>query len=80
MIKVDKNVPIPNNAGGGRRKKYPWNEMEVGDSFEIEAGKEKAVRSAASYFASRFHDRTGKQIKFAVCRDDNGTFRCWRIE
>lgn len=31
-IKIDKGVPVP-SRGGGRRPKYPWARMEVGDSI-----------------------------------------------
>lgn len=34
MIKIEKNVPLPLGAGaGGSNKKYPIEEMQVGDSF-----------------------------------------------
>lgn len=32
---VEKNVPIPERSGG-RIPKYPWNEMDIGDSFLVE--------------------------------------------
>lgn len=31
-IQIEKNVPIP-KAGAGRKPKYPFEKMEVGDSF-----------------------------------------------
>ena len=35
-FKIDKNVAIPLNPGGaGRSSIFPWDEMEVGDSFFI---------------------------------------------
>jgi hypothetical protein len=35
-IKIEKNVAIPKiNVGGGNQRKYPWYEMEVGDSFFV---------------------------------------------
>ena len=33
-MKIDKNIPIPQKSSSGARK-YPFHEMEVGDSFFI---------------------------------------------
>ena len=33
MIKIDKNIPIPNKGYG--EPKYPFKTMKVGDSFSI---------------------------------------------
>jgi hypothetical protein len=38
MFEIEKNVPIPEKVykgGKGRKPKYPWFEMEVGDSFFV---------------------------------------------
>lgn len=69
MIKVDKNVPPPRQRG-----KYPWRQMEVGDSFLVPEGMENSVRYAASYFRKRNPD-----YKFMVRKQEDGTYRCWRI-
>jgi hypothetical protein len=77
-IRIDKGVPMPQHMG--RRRKYPWTEMEVGDSFHAGETRKEAerVRSSASYFVKR---NPALKMKFAVCRTDDGTeFRCWRIE
>ena len=34
-IKVDKDVPVPAYTRVGRPSRYPWSEMEVGDSFFV---------------------------------------------
>lgn len=34
MYQIEKNIPIVNN-GAGRPRKYPFNEMGVGDSFFV---------------------------------------------
>lgn len=33
MIKIQKNIPIPVRSKGFH--KYPWHEMDIGDSFFI---------------------------------------------
>jgi len=35
VLKIDKGVPIPPPTKGGGQFKYPWHEMEVGDSFVV---------------------------------------------
>lgn len=38
-IKIDKGIPIParSRVSAGARRKYPWPDMKVGDSFWISA-------------------------------------------
>lgn len=33
MIKIEKNISMPTPKNGGRIKKYPWEDMKIGDSF-----------------------------------------------
>jgi hypothetical protein len=35
-MKVEKGVPLPTKRSGGHNSKYPWAEMEDGDSVLIE--------------------------------------------
>jgi len=75
QIKIDKGVPIPaveNARGkGGRRPKYPFVCMEIGDSFFTNTHP-KTVRTAASTHYRR-HNK-----KFTT-RSENGGTRVWRI-
>lgn len=75
MIKIEKNIPAPQNhkrGGPGRKYLYPFHEMEVGDSFIAE---KDSVCSSAIAFAKR----NGGKVKFTTMRLPNGTFRVWRI-
>lgn len=69
MYKVEKNVVIPETA----RQSYPWDEMSVGDSFFVPAGKQKRVSVAACTRGARCNE------KYSVKRvgDD---YRVWRIK
>ena len=69
MIPVDKGVPIPD----GNRKKYPWTDMEVGDSFLIPGARHGA---AGSMIASR-KKHVGHQY---VCRMEDAGLRVWRVK
>ena len=73
---IDKNVPMPKVKA---KLKYPFNEMEVGDSFEIpcteETKKDMQVKIASS---SGAYGRKNK-CKFMTRQTDNG-IRVWRIK
>lgn len=67
---VQSNVAFPNECRGVR--KYPFNKMEVGDSFAVEKENRHLCSNAASH-----HGRNhGK--KFSV-RKHGDEYRCWRI-
>jgi hypothetical protein len=69
--KIEKNVPIPK---GYVSRKYPFKEMEVGDSFAVEEENYNRVRQAAYSYSFR------NGIKLAVKRGLDGKFHCWRIK
>lgn len=65
--KIEKDVPIPpKNAGRG--SKYPFPEMEVGDSILVEL-----KQSSAATLTRAIPD-----MKFATRKVEGGT-RIWRI-
>lgn len=70
-ITIEKGIPIPND-GRGRIPKYPWNEMEVGDSFFAAGMTTKELGS--SLVGAR--KRTGKNF---TSRTVEGGVRVWRI-
>lgn len=71
QIKIDKGVPIPPAKRGVGIRKYPFPDMEVGDSFFTES-KQETVGSSVTIYA-RFNN-----VKFAT-RSENGGTRVWRI-
>lgn len=71
-IEVDKGLPIPGH-NGGRRAFYPWNNMNVGDSFFVQNIKIKSVTGAASSYG-RNHG-----MRFTA-RTVEGGVRVWRVE
>ena len=66
MIKIDKNIPIPDKLV------YPFDNLEIGDSFEV-------VGKTTKQFASKVYI-TGKKLgkKFTMRASDAGV-RVWRI-
>lgn len=62
---IDKGVPLP--------RRYPFADMQVGDSFLVPEG---VKRSNVSVAAKRYGDRHG--AAFTVRKVPEG-LRCWRI-
>jgi hypothetical protein len=65
---IEKNVQIPKMKG---HNKYPFGEMEPGDSFSFPVEKTLSVRNSA-YAYTRQHAGT----KFLIRARDQ---RCWRV-
>lgn len=75
-IAIEKNVPVPATSyQSGAPIKYPFADMEIGDSFVVGAEKIDGhrVRVAASHFGKR------NARRFMVRQVDNG-HRVWRVE
>lgn len=70
-MKVDKAIPMPKPW---RKGKYPFREMEIGDSFAVTNEDRQRVAMAASLFSLR----NKKEFKFSVCKFE-GAYRCWRV-
>ena len=73
---IEKGVPIPESRGGGRGK-YPFREMEIGDSFFV------AGKSTAKFSAHVHHHRKRHGLKFTtrtVTEDGVKGVRIWRTE
>jgi hypothetical protein len=72
-MEIEKGVEIP-EATRGRRCKYPFRQMEVGDSFLIEDEEQyKKVRSAASTWGKK------NGVVFTTQVSEEG-LRVWRAE
>ena len=68
---IEKGVPVTRRTSAGGTRKYPWNEMKVGDSFFVP---EKTAGQLSITIASR---ATGFMF---TTRTENGGIRVWRIE
>lgn len=65
-FKIDKTIPIPPKQMG-REPKYPWKEMEVGDSFLVPNITREKINATSPH---------GKYLK----RQEDGGVRVWRIK
>lgn len=74
MTNIDKHIPIPSGRKGFRNRKYPFGDMEVGDSYFVEGTTEGLrARYAAQAYAARNED-----YRFSYRTLMNGT-RIWRV-
>lgn len=72
-VKIETGIPIPLEAANGKgRRKYPWVELEVGQSFLATGGAQKTIATGASVFSKRL----GR--KFRTAKVAGGT-RVWRV-
>lgn len=71
QIKIDKGIPVPTSRWG-RARKYPFGDLEIGDSFFTDTKQETVGSSVAIY--AKFNK------KKLTTRSENGGTRVWRIE
>jgi hypothetical protein len=66
--KIEKNVPIPEKKG---RKKYPFGDMEIGDSFVMQK-----VITTANSIARSYGNR--HKVRFTCYAISENKTRVWR--
>ena len=71
-FEIASNIPIP-NPQKGRRAKYPWRVMEVGDSFFVPDKKTNFIAGVAWHQKYRYGTEW-------TCRAENGGVRVWRTK
>lgn len=75
-IQIESGIAAPNDGLGqlrGREPKYPFQKMNVGDSFVLD---QQSNHASARVCAIQYAARSGK--RFATRTIDNG-LRIWRI-
>ena len=65
-LRIDKGIPLP--------KRYPFEHMEVGDSFAVPPGVSRTTVAIAAMRYGRDHD-----MKFTVRMMTDRSLRWWRI-
>jgi len=70
-IKIEKGIPITNSCG--RRPKYPWAQLQVGDSFLASGASNPMNVTNSRMLAERKYG-----FKFAARSTPDGV-RVWRI-
>ena len=72
---IEKNVPLAKKCSG-RKAKYPWRDLEIGDSFFVPNPPKDHTGSIIN-MAGPTSTRLKKKF---VQRKENGVIRIWRIE
>ncbi len=71
IAKIDKGIPVPIH---GNQKKWPFPQMEVGDSFAAPLASRGALSAAYKKFPGR------KFIGRKVQENGEAVIRVWRVE
>ena len=70
---IEKGIPVPKMTGAGRKTKYPFESMQVGDSFFVKDGTVKTLSRSCGTYGKRL------ERKFTSRTVDGGS-RVWRVE
>lgn len=74
MITIDKNIPVP------KKERFPFSEMEIGDSFFV--SQEEIIPKLLSAYAVQYSNKNNKKVKFKTKKEVLGGIkgtRIWRI-
>jgi len=74
LLPVEKGVPIPRR----KNRKYPWQEMEKGDSFLVPCAISEIKHMESSVTSCRHHAQKVTGFKFVIRRTNRG-IRVWRV-
>ena len=80
---IEKNVPIPRKRG--EKSKYPFFEMEIGDSFVVPVKSGQIAPKVANSIRTCYHNicrynKDFKSRKFTIRILDEKSVRCWRTK
>lgn len=76
-FKIEKGIPAPDRHGGRGNPRFPFHDMEVGDSFLVPLGEAPhKVRSVLSNAIAVFHLRNKPKRLTSKTTDDG--IRVWR--
>ena len=74
---IEKGIPVPpprhgTSQSNAARTKYPWADMDIGDSFLVRDKSQNAMATTASYHAKKL----GRNFRAA---NVEGGVRVWRV-
>lgn len=76
QYEIRDDVPLPPKASGGKAgvSKYPFAQLEKGQSFAVGADNKVAIRSALTAFRKKHKD-----MQFATRVTEDGGVGIWRV-
>lgn len=79
QFKIEKGVPAPKRRYGAKAgEQYPFEKMEVGDSFEVQCENELDAKKRQLSILGHIGRHAPQGAKFTT-RVTGNTVRCWRI-
>lgn len=75
--KIEKGIPIPKV---GRTRKYPFQEMEIGDSFLYDKEFSRENMTLISNAARAWSNKGNYGYKFTVHKTEDNKIRIWRVK
>jgi hypothetical protein len=82
MYKIEKGIDIPKSTNNGKRgnpRRYPFDKMEIGDSFFVESKNLSKARNSITSCAAIYTKKHNPEAKFMSLTIENG-IRVWRIK
>lgn len=79
-FKIEKGVPAPGVDSRRTSRRYPFNEMKIGDSFFVPLNGKEPIRVQSNVMSSaRTFRKTGAKFTSSISHDPPGV-RVWRVE
>jgi len=80
---IERGIPIPRKRG--EKSKYPFFEMEVGDSFVVPVNEGEVAPKVANGIRNCYHNicrynKDFKDRKFTIRIIGHTSVRCWRVK
>lgn len=72
---IESGVPIPQRYGAGRSRKFPLDQLEIGESFAVPEDEANALRSACTHFKN-----SNPGVEFVTRKQEDGGVRVWRVD
>lgn len=87
-FEIEKGIPYKRSTrkrGAGRKRMYPFDQMEVGDSFFVPLAENKNIRNLQACLcvcSKKEQSRSGKDFKVSIYEDETKGLgvRVWRIK
>jgi len=81
-IKIEKDVPLPPPRGKKWQSKYPFELLNVNDSFFVEAGDRfcSLLLGSVRAIGKRFEERFGYKYTYRIIKEPKYGVRVWRIK
>ncbi len=76
-MKIERNIPI---TKAKRASKYPFEDMEKGDSFFVRCGKKQIGSKRSNIYARMLAFWQDHQKTEFTIRSVDGGLRCWRLK